>query len=695
MAAFFKSVGRVRYKDYVKSLSPRAYWRLGESSGSTATDEMGNHNGVYVDDTNSDINIPSASSSSPGASLISGDADSSQDFDGIDHFVRIADAPELDGQVNFSWCCWVKMDDPNATKEQRFIGKGEVGATLVWEISRRNPSTNNDIRASVNSSISGTVSVTTTSGINTNANFWACTYKSGVSDGILRLYLNGSEIGSVAALGTVQGSNNSPVSIGRKDGTTPTFFDGRIDEAAVFHSTLEANSILEMYKIGAGTYTGEADLNFTLPGQQAYRSEVLADSPSVYWRLNETSGTTAATEVGSITGTITGASLNQAGAFSGTGTSFSFDGVDDKVESAAQATPAAGYSVEFFFKANSLQERWVAGFADTGGSGSFFPLVGITSSGSVKCLIGVGPSVQTFSGFTYSAGTWYHVVVTVSGTTATLYVDGTSRGTLTVDSSVGGGPLHRIGQISALGDGGINGFVDEYAWFPSPLSSTRVSAHYTARNTSADESPIGSYLAKKSNKALISTLSSSADVAFKYTAKLFQSSLSLTPGALFKLTRHQLLGNSSFSSSVFARAGKLLISSLSFESYVARAVSRAVQSSLTFTSTIVGGRLSFMALSAAVSFSSSIARATSRQVISSLVFTKTLIRRISTFVGTQFGGSLQLSSELKRLISVSGSGALSFSSTVSGVVVFLMNVFSPKHIASVIFKTIRGKGRLS
>ena len=46
-------------------------------------------------------------------------------------------------------------------------------------------------------------------------------------------------------------------------------------------------------------------------GRRAYADEVIADSPVAYWKLDETSGTTANDAIGSNNGTYAGATLNQ------------------------------------------------------------------------------------------------------------------------------------------------------------------------------------------------------------------------------------------------------------------------------------------------------------------------------------------------------------------------------------------------
>jgi len=64
------------YSIYVKSLKPVAYWRLGESTGSTAFDEMGSYNGTY-------INLPTLNQSG----LLVDDGDACVYLDGVDQII--------------------------------------------------------------------------------------------------------------------------------------------------------------------------------------------------------------------------------------------------------------------------------------------------------------------------------------------------------------------------------------------------------------------------------------------------------------------------------------------------------------------------------------------------------------------------------------------------------------------------------
>jgi hypothetical protein len=74
---------------------------------------------------------------------------------------------------------------------------------------------------------------------------------------------------------------------------------------------------------------------------------------------------------------------------------------------------------------------------------------------------------------TLNTAQWYHVALTRSGTTVTLYVDGVSQGTYTYSASITQQALY-VGTGSGLGS--FNGYIDD-------LRITKGFARYTANFT--------------------------------------------------------------------------------------------------------------------------------------------------------------------------------------------------------------------
>jgi hypothetical protein len=120
------------------------------------------------------------------------------------------------------------------------------------------------------------------------------------------------------------------------------------------------------------------------------------------------------------------------------------------------------------------------------GSGSTSNRVWIAINNSTSIRIGVGNAFDDFtvSTLTTNGTQWYHLAATVSGTTATLYLDGSSVGSATCSSptSTAFNDL-RLGALNGTGSFGGNtnpfgGYLDEMSIFNRAITSTEVSNIY-------------------------------------------------------------------------------------------------------------------------------------------------------------------------------------------------------------------------
>jgi hypothetical protein len=112
-----------RYPAAVLTDTPRAYWRLGESSGTRATDEMGLAHGTYQGGTI--LGVPGA---------LAGEADTAIRLDGGNDQVNAADPGDgsLDfGFEDFSAEAWVKA---SANDERAVISKRQLGDAPYWQV---------------------------------------------------------------------------------------------------------------------------------------------------------------------------------------------------------------------------------------------------------------------------------------------------------------------------------------------------------------------------------------------------------------------------------------------------------------------------------------------------------------------------------------------------------------------------------
>jgi RHS repeat-associated protein len=212
-----------------------------------------------------------------------------------------------------------------------------------------------------------------------------------------------------------------------------------------------------------------------------YAPVVTDDSARAYWRLSETSGTTAQDATSSnIDGTYQNSpTLSQQGMAGATGdVAVSFDGTNDRVDVYDAADPTA-YTLEAWVKFDSTSNQSIIARSDGNGpTGANSHQLRIENSkfvhyvydGSLKFVTG-STTVQT--------GVWYHVVGTAANSgMMRLYVNGVEEGTA---QSLGGMWTGGDRWFFAANSGGMNhldGTLDEVALYSTALSATRIQAHY-------------------------------------------------------------------------------------------------------------------------------------------------------------------------------------------------------------------------
>ncbi|MGY1741109.1 MULTISPECIES: PKD domain-containing protein [unclassified Blastococcus] len=231
-----------------------------------------------------------------------------------------------------------------------------------------------------------------------------------------------------------------------------------------------------------------------------YVGQVFADAPSAYWRLGETSGTTAYDAVGTTNLTESaGISRGTAGAVAGD-TAVTADGTAaGRANTTALVTePNTGFSVEAWVRTTSTAggvvvqygEQLTAAdvantdralYVDAGGRASF----GITVRGADR----VTRYTAVRSPQVVNDGRWHHLVATVGAQGTVLYVDGAAVAQDAARTAanprtgpaywlVGSGTLTGAPDVPASAN--LAGSVDEVAIYRTALPADRVAAHHAA-----------------------------------------------------------------------------------------------------------------------------------------------------------------------------------------------------------------------
>jgi hypothetical protein len=226
------------------------------------------------------------------------------------------------------------------------------------------------------------------------------------------------------------------------------------------------------------------------PQGLAYRTEVLADNPHVYYSLDESSGTTAV-DLGS-------AGINAT--YSGTRTQGEpslDDGGDGavlitagKVQTNSLVMPigsGAAFSIEFILKYTQTGSR--VGFSIHDAPANQISIEfnrdenNSTDNGNfhLKTFDGAIGRLAPVTNPNVNDGSPHHIVITRTGTTGQIFVDGLS---LTVAGSVRGGVVWTNFKAAKIGQNVTGSFMigtfDEWAIYHSVLGADRVLAHAQA-----------------------------------------------------------------------------------------------------------------------------------------------------------------------------------------------------------------------
>jgi len=221
-----------------------------------------------------------------------------------------------------------------------------------------------------------------------------------------------------------------------------------------------------------------------------YTSAVLADSPTFYYRLDETAATTALDSSGNAkTGTEVGApTQGSAGLLAtDTDTGLLLNGSSQYAYSNTSYTNPNPFTIEAWFKTTTTTGGQIVGFGNkqTGESNPNDRHLYMANNGELIFGVYPGEVKSINSTTTYNNGSSHYVVATLSSAGMFLYIDGAlvaSNATVTSAQSYTG--YWRIGYDllsgwpSAPTSYYFKGTIDEAAVYPTALSLQRVQVHY-------------------------------------------------------------------------------------------------------------------------------------------------------------------------------------------------------------------------
>jgi Concanavalin A-like lectin/glucanases superfamily len=228
---------------------------------------------------------------------------------------------------------------------------------------------------------------------------------------------------------------------------------------------------------------------FTPPAH--YAATVGADAPELWYRLGESSGTTATDSSSTPHNGIYqgGVTLGVGGVTSAfeANTAVTLNGTSGYISNSYKWTNPQTFTLEAWVKTTTTQGGAILGFANlaTGAPGNYDRMIYMANSGQI--YFGAGANKTIYSPRSYNDGAWHLIDATFGPSGMALYVDGAlvaSNSTVT-EAQIYNGYWH-VGYDSLGGwaahptSNYLAATIDEVAVYPTALTPTRIAAHYLA-----------------------------------------------------------------------------------------------------------------------------------------------------------------------------------------------------------------------
>lgn len=228
---------------------------------SVAVDEVGGYMGLYDGSPNYNI-----------TGLLTNDSDTCIDFHGAGAEAKVGDREGFEITSAITLEAWISTDSASGTgSDSAIIGKSNAGSTgydfLMYEDASRN------IVFYLNFSSAGAQNAAIPKELITTGQTH---HVVGTYDGsVFKSYLDGELITTKQYTDTITNTAGYVVTIGRYDVIGGSYFNGKIDELAVYGSALSAGDVHRHYRVGKDDF--------------GYDAEVRALDPALYYRLDNPS----------------------------------------------------------------------------------------------------------------------------------------------------------------------------------------------------------------------------------------------------------------------------------------------------------------------------------------------------------------------------------------------------------------------
>jgi len=231
------AVIRSLYKAAILASGPLAYWRL-DDTGATAADSAGHADGPFT------LTYVGSPTQSATGVMQDGSGSTSVEFNGSTQGADGSDWSNFDfGSGNFSMEAWFNADADNAI----ILQKAEFASPFEGFNFVLSASTEVEFVAGTTSAEWGRV---TSAALTTDSDHYAAVTFDGTT---LRLYVDGVFVVDDTPSGTI-GDTANKVSLGYDEAGSASYWNGHLDEVAVYDRALDPDEILEHYNIGRGVF---------------------------------------------------------------------------------------------------------------------------------------------------------------------------------------------------------------------------------------------------------------------------------------------------------------------------------------------------------------------------------------------------------------------------------------------------------
>ncbi|MCS0637856.1 LamG domain-containing protein [Streptomyces sp. LP05-1] len=593
------------YRTTVLDADPFAYWRLGETSGTQARDSVENNQGRY-NGTYRGVTLGSSS-------VLAGSTQKTATFNGTTSYVEMPSAPGATPSY-MTVSLWFRTTQKGGVLFY-YGDKPLSAADPVGTTTKNTPAvyvgTDGKLRGCL--AMSPGCMSTTVSKTAVDDGKWHNAVLTGVATS-QTLYLDGAAQGSLS--GAINDWVQPYISLGAGVNTDgwPAMnasdklghFAGQLAEVAVYAEPLDPTVITAQYqaatrpagllnkvtapsgKVQSSVVYGTTDdlvqqatdadggtwkLNpATVTGSsQVYRSAVMGSAPAGYWRLDDTLGAPqAANELHTGFGTYNTVTQGVAGPFgSGDATAAQFDGTTSYAE-----VPYGVWhgkkdrAVELWFrttKPGALVTDQDGALTDAA-PGSHSGVLYVGSDGRLRghwYSGGGSGGADVGSAKTVTDNAWHHAVLSATGDTQTLYLDGAKQATH-AGAAKDENNRHTYIGAGALKDwknapadvSRFTGAIAEVAVYAQGLSEDEVQQHWSAYKASSGVAPVRTvrltdprgrtltyaYDAEMGNRLLAVTDTNGARTTYGYDTAGFQRTVTDANGNR-SVTGHDIRGN--------------------------------------------------------------------------------------------------------------------------------------------------------